>query len=93
MDCLFCGDQIVDASLSMSVSLSKNCEFSSSSWCGFHMHYYVCINKRIAIFNDGWLNTIKREFFTKGTFISYDPIKYKTLKLDYRPFLEEGFVF
>ena len=95
MNCLFCDNKIVDATM-MGVCISKNCEFSSSSvWYGFHIHYYVCVNKKIAIFDHGWMaeEVIKRRFFTKGTFISYNNSEHKESEIDYRPLLTEGFVF
>ena len=72
MNCLFCDDKIVDASLLGDVYVSKNCEFSYSTF-GSRIFYYVCVNRRIVIVNNGWLDPVKKTFFTVGTFISYKP--------------------
>jgi len=95
MNCLFCDNKIVDNG-GQPISISKNCEFSFYRR-GFCLHYYVCINKRIAIVDNGctcdWVYIVKEEFFPKGAFILYDSVRYNAIKLDYRPFLERGFVF
>jgi len=95
MKCLFCGDKLMDATLSMSICMSKKskkCEFSFYRY-EFLLHYYVCVNRKIAIVDWGWMPNVKRNFFTeytrKGTFISYNSSKYKEFENGHRLFLKE----
>jgi len=91
MKCLFCGNKLVDAT-SICTSISKDCEFSLYTYkcC---LRYYICINKRIALVDHGWINAIKKEFFRKGTFILCKTFHREEFEFDYEVFLKGGFVF
>jgi len=92
MKCLFCGKKLIDTTSSMHISVSKYCEFSFYRY-NFLLRYYVCVNKRIAIVNLGWINRVKRYFFTEGTFILYEASKHEEFEIDHRPLLKRGFIF
>jgi len=92
MKCLFCGNKLVDTSLPTYSSISKDCEFTFL-WHKAFLAYYICINRRIAIFDWGWSLHVKNRFFREGTFISYNSYKHKEFEFDYKVFLKGGFVF
>lgn len=92
MKCLFCGGDLVDMTSKMNICIYKNCEFSFY-WYDFFLCYYVCVNRRIAIADWGWGYIIRKNFFSRGSFISYRSSRHKEFEFDYRLFIEKGFVF
>jgi len=92
MKCLFCDGDLVDMTSKMDISRSKNCEFSFY-WYDFFLCYYVCVNRRIAIADWGWMDIIRKNFFSRGSFISYRSSRHKEFEVDHIVFLKGGFVF